>query len=425
MKFLLFKGSLVRGVIIIIFLTLLLEGFLRFFPQIISLPLLVRFHPELRFQIADRLGLPNIASKREVKTDEGRILKVFRPFAKVLITIHEGTSPTDITMDENGFCNPSAEQKNYDVVVLGDSVTWCTTVKAEETWPYQLHEVSGKSVYNLGHPGFGIFEYLDLLKAFGLAKTPKVVIMGIYEGNDYQDAVNYHSAIAGVDPGGQSEWPCALPESICPYYRMLKNSSVGNKSYSFNFFVASTKYVKDWVITNAKDGSAIATNKSDLIFRYVVKGPDNSEITFNPGNNSLDEPQNALQVQSIENPFYVYEEALKRFKKLSEEKNFKPVIVYIPSAHITYTDYINFEDQRINKPLIEFSLRQRMYLAKVANDLKITFVDPTKDLQKEATTHRTLGNLLYFPKNMHFTPMGHRIFAEIVNKKLTSLLKTR
>jgi len=51
---------------------------------------------------------------------------------------------------------------------------------------------TGMSAYNLGRGGIGLHEYIQILKKFGLQKTPRVVTLVVYEGNDLRDAQRYH-----------------------------------------------------------------------------------------------------------------------------------------------------------------------------------------------------------------------------------------
>ena len=88
--------------------------------------------------------------------------------------------------DANGFRNASVPPK-VDVVALGDSQTWGINVHTDDAWPQQLEKLSGHSVYNMGVGGYGPIQYWILTdKALGL--SPKVIVAGLYFGNDLYDA---------------------------------------------------------------------------------------------------------------------------------------------------------------------------------------------------------------------------------------------
>ena len=45
--------------------------------------------------------------------------------------------------------------------------------------------------YNLSVAGIGPYEYVELLRRYGLPLGPRVVVMNIYEGNDLRDVLKF------------------------------------------------------------------------------------------------------------------------------------------------------------------------------------------------------------------------------------------
>src|SRR2546425_6494051 len=88
--------------------------------------------------------------------------------------------------DANGFRNASVPPK-VDVVALGDSQTWGINVHTDDAWPQQLERLSGRSVYNMGVGGYGPIQYWILMDK-ALSLSPKVIVVGLYFGNDLYDA---------------------------------------------------------------------------------------------------------------------------------------------------------------------------------------------------------------------------------------------
>src|SRR5437016_7392418 len=88
--------------------------------------------------------------------------------------------------DANGFRNASVRAQ-VEVVGLGDSQTWGVNVQSADAWPQQLAKLSQRSVYNMSVGGYGPVQYWRLAeKAFSF--SPKVIIVGLYFGNDLYDA---------------------------------------------------------------------------------------------------------------------------------------------------------------------------------------------------------------------------------------------
>ncbi|HNO78682.1 MAG TPA: hypothetical protein PKN33_11535 [Phycisphaerae bacterium] len=90
--------------------------------------------------------------------------------------------------DSLGFRN-AAVLEHPDVVTIGDSQTHSTH---EQSWPLLHERETGHATYNMGISGWGPAEYLMVLDA-ALRKNPKVIVLGLYTGNDIADA--YRSVV--------------------------------------------------------------------------------------------------------------------------------------------------------------------------------------------------------------------------------------
>ena len=89
--------------------------------------------------------------------------------------------------DAWGFRNPKVPS-SVDIVAIGDSHTFGNTAKMDESWPYVLGRVTGKSVYNMALGGYGPNQYYYLLKTKALILKPKMIICGLYMGDDFENA---------------------------------------------------------------------------------------------------------------------------------------------------------------------------------------------------------------------------------------------
>jgi hypothetical protein len=89
--------------------------------------------------------------------------------------------------DRWGFRNHKVP-KSADIVAIGDSHTYGNGVTTEDSWPYALSRVSGRDVYNMGLGGYGPNQYFELLKSRALGLKPRVIICGLYMGDDFANA---------------------------------------------------------------------------------------------------------------------------------------------------------------------------------------------------------------------------------------------
>lgn len=89
--------------------------------------------------------------------------------------------------DEWGFRNEGVPN-SVDIVALGDSHTYGNTAKMIEAWPRVVGRATGRTVYNLGLGGYGPNQYYYLFKTRALTLNPRVILCGIYFGDDFDNA---------------------------------------------------------------------------------------------------------------------------------------------------------------------------------------------------------------------------------------------
>lgn len=92
--------------------------------------------------------------------------------------------------DEHGFRNPRGITQ-ADIVFVGDSVTMAVEVPDEATFVQKTARALGTRGVNLGLFGYGPQQELAVLKRYGLAYHPRVVVWQVTEWNDCEDAERY------------------------------------------------------------------------------------------------------------------------------------------------------------------------------------------------------------------------------------------
>jgi hypothetical protein len=94
-------------------------------------------------------------------------------------------SPGLYDVDGAGFRNDdsAALAASVDIIAIGDSHTYGTNVRSDQSWPQVLGRMRSRSVYNFGIGGYGIYQY-DRLFDLALAKNPKWIILALYPVND-------------------------------------------------------------------------------------------------------------------------------------------------------------------------------------------------------------------------------------------------
>jgi hypothetical protein len=392
-----------------------IEAALRLFPQVIPADLLVHFEPTMRSKIATgRFPTADDAIAFE-RDDGGFPFSIWKPFAEINYSFRDLGTVNTVKMDEIGFCNPPnlySQQASFDVIALGDSFTWCTTVRPQDTWVAQLAQQEKVSAYNLGKPAIGLYEYLQLLKRFGLPKSPKVVVLSVYEGNDLRDALKY----SAYRRSGAIDQVTTVAAQ--------KNGPMSRYSYTWNLMKAAI--LSRQAASQNGDLLTAATpegySEEGENFRYSLNFKT-GKIDFNLENGDLDEVVNAKLLADGHSDLAVFSEAIAQFKSLAEAHNFEPIVVYIPSAYTTYADVVNFEQPQLNQIMPAYSQQQRQFFATQTESLGLPFLDLTSHLQSVSSAYSRPENLLYYPTNRHLTQQGHAVVAGQVAKGVKGAIK--
>jgi hypothetical protein len=362
---------------------ILIEAVLRSYPSLITVPVLQRFNSALRHSVAERLQLSTKSSRRMIpsaeRKDGGPDFYTFEPNR----TLNVPVDPVDaklgavveVDVDRNGFCNPAgaAEHKQLDVLILGDSMTFCTAIRPSDTSSAQLERMTNLKTYNLGIPGIGPFEYVELLQKYGIARKPKFVVMNIYEGNDLRDVDRYYNFINAI--GGPFAW-----------------------SYALAFVKAGIEL--GWRKLDRNTG---------INFRYSISTP-NGRVRMNVTNQDRDEVHYARRLEAGSISLELVRPALDDFLRLARENDFVPLIFLIPGTYTAYARGIVFDDPELEKTMREGGERQRKWLKEYAESRHVMFLDLAPIFQEAGEKE----SLSYFPANVHLTPHGQHIVASTI-----------
>jgi len=374
-----------------------LEIAFRICPWAVPAKALVHFEPALRAKLAQGRFPTRADTILLPRDDGGDAIRIFKPFAVKPYGLRPfGTNNCgavrEVKTDEIGFGNPPGiydAHAKIDLVAIGDSFTWPSAVEPGDAWPIRLGERLGCTSYNLGRGGNGPYEYLQILKRYGLAKSPRVVVMNLYEGNDILNVAEHLAYRKGATPGAGR----AGDEG--------KTGFLWRRSLAWNLVAGSVIYWREHARFEKLEGR--------VDYRFHV-----GSIPFNPEQSSRDEVVYARRAVAGEIPYEVFDEPLREFKRLADDHGFRPVLAYTPAAAIAYSPAV-FRDPGVGSVLEAFSRDQRRHLEQAAGELGISFIDLTPALQEIARAAPPLEeNLLYFPGNIHLTPRGHAAVARIL-----------
>jgi hypothetical protein len=164
----------------------------------------LRLYPQL---------LPLEAQIKRLWQLQGRVQSIGDPYLGFVYPAHRKKEIESqdfrftIESDEHGFRNASPWPDQADIVVVGDSLVYGWGMKRDASWVGLLEKsLAGDRVITLGLPGTVPQQYVRFLERFGLDLHPKLVIFGIFAGNDIVGAENFDRWLASGSPGNYDVW---------------------------------------------------------------------------------------------------------------------------------------------------------------------------------------------------------------------------
>lgn len=368
----------------------LAEIVLRVLPSLVTPAFLTRFPNALKVEVARKIGLPTeseyVRISSDERSDKGLDIFLSKPHATYFRPADAADAAAGamdlLTADGLGFCNPAAQSTtDANIVVIGGSLPNCAGVTAENNFTEQLEALTGKSTYNLAVGGTGPFDFVEMLKRYGLAMKPQVVVMAYSEANELRDCGRHFDHLAGNSRVAKQDREWGFPFSV---------------SYALSFF---------------KAGIEVAVRQARAIFAddftYTVKVQGKS-VNLNIRNGDRDELESARDMAAGKLSPALCEPALADFARLGKEYGFTPVVMLAPAAYTVYQNTIAFGDPQLNALMKNYSDQQRKWLSGNASRIGFVYSDPVIALQNAAPDLP----LLYFPSNAHLTPKGHEALAK-------------
>lgn len=315
-------------------------------------------------------------------------------------------------MDARGFRNVEALER-ADIVCIGDSQTYGSSVRLSETFPVALGERFGRSVYNMSLGGYGPVQYLALTKT-AIELRPKAIVVGFYFGNDL---VNAHTAI-GIphwarlqDPKRTYERPLgASPHTPEPNLAMnvlalLKHSSklVRYLHSEVSFRMKQSRYLADtyWREPGAPryDGGNIQT----LFTPKLRLGP--------------------LQLSSgqVRDGLRITEQCLIEMNALCDRAGVRMVLLLLHTKEFYYHRFLTARGDAAAGSLAELAAAEVTMTTRIkgiAERLGAGLIDPKQKVLEALREDRAL-----WPPNSdgHFTAAGCALVAEVIHEQLLKI----
>jgi len=308
--------------------------------------------------------------------------------------------------DASGFRNPNVP-KQVDVVALGDSHTYGFNVASNNAWPYQMAQMSGKSVYNFGLSGYGILHYQQLLDS-AVAMRPSHLIIGLYLPNDLKDVFNLARR--------SDYWRQWLKEQGYKFEFPEKNAAAAiHHTSSMKEFLAYRTAVGNLLIALRQRATSAPTNDD-----IPVDHPKNQTIISYKKMKRKKQDMD-LSTADIANGYEVARDFFKKAQKICRDNDIKLCVLFIPSKERVYYSYLLSNNVRLPD----------IYHRLVENEQKLTdtfkaFFTGSGIVNIEAHPYlvralRKQSGIYASHRDSHPIAGGYRVYAEAVNDYLQSL----
>jgi hypothetical protein len=313
--------------------------------------------------------------------------------------------------DAWGFRNREVPE-SADIVAVGDSHTFGNTARMDESWPYVLGRLTGRQVYNMGMGGYGPNQYFYLSTTKALSLRPKLIIWGLYLGDDFENAysitygLNYWASLRELPAQNVNadiwDTPAPPPSSLKKVRVWLSQHSV---IYQLLFHGALAGRTQGEV--QIRNAAQIYPN----VATSLVLPKENIAEAFRPKSmlSRLDQGN-----PSIQEGMRITFELLGKMNEICQRNHVQFMVVVIPIKEAVFSDYLEQDSTLpLNDVLARLLPNERLAREKTIGFLRdsgILWVDPLPALRK--AVHQEL--YARTAADMHPSKNGYRVIAEAV-----------
>jgi lysophospholipase L1-like esterase len=344
---------------------------------LVVLELVLRAAPSLMPEEAQlRVHWRQMADADTAKTRADPYVGFLYP-ANARSTVAQTSVEFGFHMDSHGFRNAGPWPERADVVAVGDSWVFSYGVNDEEAWPRLVERsLPGTRVMNLGLSGFGPEQYTRVYQRYGVPLQPRVLLYGIFPGNDLIDTGDFARWLEAGSPGNYNTWRTA------DRMRQLNTPIVG-RSY------VALLIRESWKNRQARFGSRTVTWRDGRHLRLAGDLYGRDAEHAHPGDPEFDGTLAALE----------------RARTVAAAHGTRVLVLLFPTKEEVYLPLLG---DSVPKPVVPFAAE----LARRG----IAHIDFTGAFTAQARA----GRSIYFEVDPHPNREGYRLIADSVTAYLRS-----
>lgn len=321
-------------------------------------------------------------------------------------------SPSTGGHDKLGFRNTNVPER-VEIVAVGDSMTYGVAAIQAMSWPSQVAQQTGLSVYNLGLGGYGPLHYLELIRSYAFSFEPKQIVIGIYLGNDLMDAYNLAY--------GSSRWETyraldSLPTGQ-PTNSVVVNAPADNDGRLFGG-------LRQWLSQRSVLYAAIARSPvGDLVRESEASDSGRLSLEHSGAPTYFDLQGMAITLDladaRIAEGKRLTKTALREIASLCQLNGVQLLVLFVPSKELVYSQLLTQQEldgstRNSLEKILKSETEARAELMGFLADQGIGIADPLGALRD--AVHR--GTVIYPSNDSHPNGQGYELIADTVAQRL-------
>lgn len=333
--------------------------------------------------------------------------------------------------DANGFRNDTVPE-HADIVVLGDSQTWGVNATRPEAWPQQLGQLSKRSVYTMALGGYGAVQYW-VLAGRALKFSPKILVVGLYLGNDIYDAYqivysNERYAALRRDEATSRE---LSQDTVAPRAKGFWDEE---KNFHYSFGRSTFSGWSLWLRQHTAIGRLLNSRglwpgASDVEYEidkaWAQTHPENGAVYEDRDVGTVLTPAYRLTALDLGEPriaegLRLTRDLISRIKERASTANAQVLILLIPTKEMVYADALKSRGELSGAygKLVEMETRVRTELLESCQNGDVKCVDALPALSASIKRRERA-----YPSSTESHPnaQGYRILATTVNDAIREL----
>lgn len=348
-------------------------------------------------------------------------------------------NPGHPSSDKYGFRNKGEKERVF--AAIGDSHTYGSNVRQEESWPEQFEKITGVPTYNFGVGSYAVYAHYAIARR-AIDQGYKHIIIALLIHNDFKvngnscdidyassqfwQEVKARLSLNLPDCSNAKNWRTAKAPGFIRWFRGRANSAILSaidyllvrpvSDQWHRMTVSTSKAKKAPVISSPakeapKPAPAREVRKRSASAYFAGRALKNQQVEF-----AFTDLSRPAVLSGIED----FEKMLVDLKRAAGEKGAKVGLLFIPTKVQLFYEYLDdkdiYEKLRVLKDMAENHIKIENRLADHMTRNGVFWSSAAPELITAIEKSDRDRYWVYAPTGGHPNPPGYRAYAEAVKK---------